>query len=203
LKDVKRWEGDHQFMYLDTRGYVTTGIGHLLKNADAAVDLPWRHRSTGQPATQAEVRAAFNNLKQMWTDHRQDHPKGPNPFTAEHYERKSDLVLPERLSETLALARLQKEFLGGLRRIFPGFDQYPTPAQRALVDMAYNLGVGKLERSFPNLVDACRAGDFDVAAAESRRTSSRANRNAETRDLFLQADQLKTSIRTFSREVRP
>jgi GH24 family phage-related lysozyme (muramidase) len=190
-------------MYLDTRGYVTTGIGHLLKNADAAVDLPWRHSSTGRPAAPAEVRAAFDNLKQVWTDYRQDHPTGPNPFNAEHYERKSDLVLPEGLSEKLALARLQKEFLGGLRRIFPSFDQYPMPAQRALVDMAYNLGVGKLERNFPKLVDACRAGDFDVAAAESRRTSSRADRNAETRDLFLQADQLKTSIRALSREVRP
>ena len=61
LKALKQWEGEHPFMYADTRGYVTTGIGHLLKTPEGALKLPWRHSKTGQPATpsggQVDVRA--------------------------------------------------------------------------------------------------------------------------------------------------
>ena len=50
LKDLTRWEGEHRCMYVDTRGFVTTGIGHLLKNVDQALTLPWHHSGTGRPA---------------------------------------------------------------------------------------------------------------------------------------------------------
>src|SRR5262245_20061809 len=44
LKDLKGWEGEHPNLYVDTRGFVTTGIGQLLKTADDAAKLPWLHR---------------------------------------------------------------------------------------------------------------------------------------------------------------
>ena len=98
---------------------------------------------------------------------------------------------------------MQNEFLPNLRKVFPGFDSYPMPAQRAIVDMAYNMGVGKLERGFPTFVSLCRAGEFGKAAGESRRSSSREERNAATKELLEDAERLKASVGTVAREIRP
>lgn len=201
LKDLTRWEGEHRCMYVDTRGFVTTGIGHLLKNVDQALTLPWHHSGTGRPATPAEVKAAFEHLGQAWTDLKRDNPNA-NGMSVAKCRKLSDLVLPEGLPVKLACDRLDTEFLKDLRRIFPGFDSYPMPAQRALVDMAYNLGVGKLEGKFPKLLAACRGGDFASAAAESHRSSSRKERNDVTRDLFMEAAQLQASLQTLGKGVR-
>ena len=183
LKELTRWEGEHRCMYVDTRGHVTTGIGHLLKNADQALKLPWFHAGTGRPATQAEVKAAFERLCQAWRDDKQANPAGKGPSLRRCREL-SDLVLPEGLPRKLATERLNAEFLTHLRGLFPGFDGYPMPAQHALVDMAYSLGVGKLRDKFPTLLKACRDGDFEMAAKECKRSSSRRERNEATQALF-------------------
>jgi GH24 family phage-related lysozyme (muramidase) len=201
LKDLTRWEGEQRSMYVDTRGFVTTGIGHLLKGVDQALKLPWYRAGTGKPATPAEVKAAFERLRQAWTDLKRDNPNA-NGLSAAKCGKLSDLILPEGLPVKLARNRLDTEFLEGLRRIFPGFDRFPMPAQRALVDMAYNLGVGKLESKFPALLAACCDGDFATAAAESHRSSSRKERNDVTHDLFMQAAQLQASLQPIGKGVR-
>ena len=78
-------------------------------------------------------------------------------------------MLPDGAANQLAVDRLEKDFLKGLRGLFPGFDGYPQPAQRALVDMAYTLGVSGLEKKFPRVVKACREGEFADAAKHSHR----------------------------------
>ena len=87
LKALKQWEGQHPFMYADTRGYVTTGIGHLLKTPEGALKLPWHHSKTGQPATPAEVRSTFERVRQAAVQYKQDHPnaKGIPSATARNY----------------------------------------------------------------------------------------------------------------------
>jgi hypothetical protein len=139
----------------------------------------------------------------MTSEFRQTDPQKANPHDASHYEKVSDLVLPADVRNQLAVDRLTREFLPGLRRMFPGFDAYPEPAQRALVDMAYTLGVKGLEVRFPKLVAACRSNNFSLAAAQSSRSSARAERNATTRSHFLEADRLKASVQPLAREVRP
>jgi hypothetical protein len=75
--------------------------------------------------------------------------------------------------------------------------------------MAYTLGVRGLERKFPTVVAACKNGDFSTAAAFCHR-KARGNehrkgdaRNVATKNLFLEAANLTTSVRTLTREVRP
>ena len=189
--DLSRWEGSARHMYVDTRGHVTTGIGHLLRDANAAVALPWLHRSTGKPAMPAEIQAAFAHVAAQ--------PAGRH---ASHYEHASDLVLPPNLPRELAAARLEREFLPGLRRLCPGFDGYPQPAQRALVDMAYNLGLGGLAR-FSKMLRACERGDFAAAGNECHRHTCRDDRNDATRELFLAASHLTNALEALLREVRP
>jgi GH24 family phage-related lysozyme (muramidase) len=190
LTELTRWEGCCSHMYVDTRGFVTTGIGNMLPNAEAAIALPWRHERTGLLATAAEIRAAFDHV------HAQESGHGSN-----WYKQASDLVLPPNVTNDLAIRRLENEFLPGLNRLFPGFDSYPPPAQSALVDMAYNLGLGKLGK-FERLIGACARGDFRAAADHCHRRSSRETRNTATRNLFLEAANLTASVRPYVRQVR-
>jgi GH24 family phage-related lysozyme (muramidase) len=200
---LKVGEGDKDHMYLDRKGLVTTGIGHMLKTADAAAALPWHHKKTGLPATPAEVKKAFEKLRASWTESAQDHADGKNKFAARHYEAMSDLRLPHGFARQDALDRLQHEFLPSLRKVFPGFDSYPLPAQKAIVDMAYSLGVEKLKNTYPHFVAHCRAGNFADAASESVRKGGDPDRNAATAKLLEDAEQLKNSVRTFATEIRP
>ena len=71
----------------------------------------------------------------------------------------------------------------------PGFDSYPLPARRALIEMAYDLGVGRLGRFGP-LIAACEQRDFRKAAQHCHRWTSRHARNEATRNLFLDAANL-------------
>ena len=207
--DLLRWEGNKPFMYLCSGGYVTTGIGNKLANAQEALALPWQHKATGLPATPAEIRTAFERVHAMTAEFRRADPKALNPFGAQHYAKASDLVLPDGAANQLAVDRLEKDFLKGLRRLFPGFDGYPQPAQRALVDMAYTLGVSGLETKFPRFVTACQEGKFANAAEHSDRKLKAIGgrkgdeRNVATRNLLLEAARLTSSVQTLAREIRP
>ena len=151
---------------MDAYGNVATGIDHRLPNADAAIALPWRHRGTGVAATPSEIRAAFEQIREQ----------GPGHKTIA-YRFASDLVLAAGVAVDLAATRIERDFLPGLRRLCPNFDRYPLPARRALVDMAYDLGLGGLAK-FRNLMAACKRGDFATAAEHCHRRTTRGIRNA-------------------------
>jgi GH24 family phage-related lysozyme (muramidase) len=175
ISDLLRWEGMINYMYLDTHGYVTVGIGNLVKSEAAAQRLPFVDTVTGAPSRGEQIVEAFRRVSGM-----------PAGMRAREYRSATTLRLPDEVVYSLAASRLQREFLPGVRRAFPHFDQYPSPAQRAIVDMAYNLGVKGISK-FKSLRAACEAGDWQLAARESRRSTSRPERNEWTRQLFLQA----------------
>jgi GH24 family phage-related lysozyme (muramidase) len=173
--EVVRWESCRQHMYVDASGHVATGMGHRLPNADTATTLPWCHRATGLTAAPAEIRAAFRRIAAL----------GPRQSTLA-YRLASDLILPAGVAGDLAIARIERDVLPGLRRLFAGFDRYPLPARRALVDMAYDVGLTELAR-FRNLIAACGARDFATAANHCHRQRSREPRNTATRLLLFAA----------------
>jgi GH24 family phage-related lysozyme (muramidase) len=175
VADLLRWEGRTSHMYVDTRGYVTTGIGNMIPSAEAAKKLPWIDAKTGKPATPEQIEAAFTAVAGM--------PKG---MKAGNYASATTLRLPDSTVRQLASDRLKNEFLPALRRMFPDFDSFPESAQKALVDMVYNLGAGGLAK-FKNLRAACEAGDWARAATECSRSTSRPERNEWTRQMFLEA----------------
>jgi GH24 family phage-related lysozyme (muramidase) len=195
-------------MYLCEGGYVTTGIGNKLGSAKEAMALPWQHKATGLPATSGEIRAAFHHISALTVEFRSQDPKAPNPFGAKHYEHASDLVLPKGIADQLAADRLMKDFLPGLRNLFPHFDAFPVPAQRALVDMAYTLGVKGLATKFKTVVSACNGGDFDTAAKYCHRKAKGHGRkdderNVWTANLFREAERLKNLVPSIAKEIRP
>lgn len=173
--EVLRWESCRPHMYVDSRGFVATGAGHALPTVGAAIALPWRHRATGLAATPAEIRRAFVRVRAL----------GPRQKTLS-YRLASDLVLPAGVAGALAIARIERDVLPGLRRLCPDFDRYPLSARRAVVDMACDLGLAGLAR-FRTLIAACGQRDFATAANHCHRRGGRETRNAATRILFLEA----------------
>ena len=59
-----------------------------------------------------------------------------------------------------------QEFVDGCVEDYPGFADYPTEAQNALVDMSYNMGRYKM-RKFINMNAAIARGDWENAAVEA------------------------------------
>src|SRR3954471_14258331 len=72
--DLLRWEDSKSFMYADTRGFITTGIGNKLANAHEAISLPWQHKATGRSATAAEIRGAFERVQAKYVEFHARHP---------------------------------------------------------------------------------------------------------------------------------
>lgn len=175
LSDLLQWEGDIHHLYLDKHGLVTVGIGNLVKSAAGAEKLPFVDARTGQPATREQIDAAFEKVRAHAAGH-----------GAQTYAHLTEIRLSEDAVGALTSQRLDNEFVPGLRGLFVKFEQFPPQAQRALIDMAYNLGLGGLSR-FNHLRAACDAGDWTAAASDCHRRTCRAERNDWTRDLFIQA----------------
>lgn len=69
-------EAKIRHMYLDSDGNVTVGIGHLLRDADAAAKLAFVVRGSGAPTAPEHVRAAYAKVKR----HRHLASRGAGPF---------------------------------------------------------------------------------------------------------------------------
>jgi GH24 family phage-related lysozyme (muramidase) len=175
MADLIRWEGAVPWMYLDTRGLVTVGVGNLLASSEAAVVLPFQNLSIGQPATKDEILRAYYATAAT--------RPGLSPAG---YRRSPRLELSDSAIHELLRHRLANEFIPGLATLCHGFATFPVAAQAAMVDMAFNTGLGGL-RHFPKMLAAVRAGDWVMAANECERSSCRPERNAWTRLRFLAA----------------
>lgn len=90
-----------------------------------------------------------------------------------------DRMLDEDIERTLA----------ALKRWETGksFDELPEEIQQALLDMAFNLGPGKLKTEFRKLKKTIAAEDWLRTAEESSRRGPQPARNAWTKDMFQRA----------------
>lgn len=157
-------EGRVPYIYADTRGNPTVGIGHLLREPCDAMRLPFC-RKDGTPATQAEIGSAYGLVRSTRTPCQLVCLSGPA----------IDAIFAADLLEKARL--LYRNF---------GNESIPRPAVLALFDMAFNLGGFY---SFPKLRLAVLTGDWKLAAAESHREGIAERRNMSTRKLFLEAAQ--------------
>jgi len=165
-------EGNISFMYLDTRGYVTVGIGNMLPSGSDAVELPFLNRTTQNKATSAEIAADFDAVSQQ--------TKG---MAANYYRKYTNTDLSDVAINNLFRNRVY-EFQQALAVAYPIYDSYPNSAQLALLDMAFNLGVGALKAKWPKLNAAIASADWEGASVESFRPEAKATRNAKIKALF-------------------
>lgn len=159
-------EGRVPHMYLCSRGHVTAGVGHLIPTYHDAALLPFT------PIDEAvhdwiRVKAA---------------PVGMRAAAYAKYckARLTDAAIDEMLDADI-WTRVKQ-----LRARYP-FDGWPEPVQLAVFDMAYNLGLGRLEREYPRFQAALARRDWLVCAAECGRLGISEARNARTAAWFREA----------------
>ena len=175
---LKAEEGCVQHMYLDTRGFVTVGVGHLISSADSARKLGFVCRDSGEAATAEQIETDFNAVKQQ-----------PAARIASFYRDSTALDMPMEAIDSLLDAQID-EFETGIRNRLPDYDQYPDDAREALLDMAFNLGIGGLFGKFPKLIGYAEQEDWQNCARECRRIGISDARNLATRSKFENASHL-------------
>lgn len=155
IAQLKVFEGVVPHMYLDTKGNVTVGVGRMLPNAASACALPFVKLGLGgtlQRATADEITEDFDRVKAMQPG-----------MLAVRYEWAGSCVLPEEAVDSLLRSVLQ-ETDAQLPSVFPKYSTWPAPAKLAVLDMAYNLGMGGL-RTYHQLIRALTLNPprFDLA----------------------------------------
>ncbi len=177
LPSLKTHEGDKDFMYVDSKGNVTTGVGFLLANEDAAVDYPFVDFDDN-PATEEQKRAEWRLIASKY-DKSVSH-------SADWYEDFTELYLQQDSIDAKLRDVVESDFTA-LSRAFSGYGSFPSAARIAIHDMYYNLGGTGLREKFPSLMKAIAQTNWTNAADESHRTGINDERNNYVRDLFLRA----------------
>jgi GH24 family phage-related lysozyme (muramidase) len=172
LARLRQFEGAAPHMYRCTGGEVTIGIGHALPNAAAAERLGWQIE--GRAASPEEVSADYAKVAAA--------PKGQ---VASSYSSLTQCRLSNDRVNQLADSDIT-HFETQLASILPGWNSFPEPAQEALFDMGFNLGIRGLEK-FVKMLAAVNAGDWETAAEECTRSGISGARNQATAALFRQA----------------
>jgi len=173
LAQLKSFEGCVPWMYRDTVGRVTVGVGLMLPSAAAACALPFQ--AVGAAATAEQIAAEFARVDAMAMG------KLPSFYRAAGSLELPELVIDEKLSAVLA------GFEATLRAGLAGYDKLPDGVKMALLDMAYNLGPEGLLKGYPKMIRAVETGAWAEAAAESARGGINAARNAWTRQQMMSA----------------
>ena len=171
IAKLEAFEGVIPWMYLDTVGKVTVGVGLMLPDVAAALRLPFHVGE--RAATDAEIAAEFARVDAM-----------PMGRAALFYRGKGTPEMARADIDGL-LRTVLTGFEGELRGDLPHYDGFPDGVKLALLDMIYNLGPAGLLKGYPRMMKAVAAGDWAEAAAECLRHGPGAVRNEWTREMFL------------------
>ena len=182
VEDCVSREGISETMYLDSKGYVTIGIGNKLNTADEAARLPFV--GNHEMATRTDVIVDYWRVAKMDAGH-----------SARFYSVPESPRLPEPKARQLCSQRVKGEFLPALRALSLDVDAFPTPAVRALVAMAYCMGPYGLS-GFPRMLSRCRRLDFAGAALQCDMKGARTETNARHERWFMQANEEVRAKRT-------
>jgi GH24 family phage-related lysozyme (muramidase) len=169
---VESFEGRVPYMYRCTGGEVTIGIGHAILAPADALSLTWS--VNGSPAADAQIEADYAAVAAAQIG-----------LLASSYAHLTVCRMADSDIDALIAADITR-FETGLAAALPNWNSYPEPAQEALFDMGFNLGIGGLLK-FPTMLAAVNAGNWAVAAAQCHRKGISDARNQETAALFLQA----------------
>jgi GH24 family phage-related lysozyme (muramidase) len=173
LAKLKEFEGCIPWMYRDTVGKVTVGVGLMIPDARSAESLPFVLGT--RPAAPQEIAAEYTRVDTM-----------PLGHAAAFYKSPTTLQLTQQTIDA-KLTSILEGFEADLRTQLPHYDTFPDGVKMALLDMIYNLGPAGLFKDFPHLIAAIKAGAWAQAAERCMRRGPSAARNAWTREQFLSA----------------
>jgi GH24 family phage-related lysozyme (muramidase) len=168
---LREFEGCVNWMYRDTAGRVTVGIGLMLPNAAAACALPFLLDS--EPVPPQQIAEEFFRVSLLA-------PGQPPRF----YKGAASPQLPDPFIDAKLLSILT-EFDTTLRAKIAGYDNLPDGVKLTLLDMAYNLGPAGLLGGYPKMLAAIESGAWVDAAADCARRGIGEARNAWARQNLL------------------
>jgi GH24 family phage-related lysozyme (muramidase) len=171
LEKLKEFEGSVPWMYRDTVGKVTVGVGFMLPNAEAAQALAFHQGA--RLATTQEIAAEYARVDAMATGR-----------AAAFYKTPTSPELAQFTINAKLLSVLQG-FEADLRAEFANYDSFPDPIKLALLDMIYNLGANGLFKGFPHLISAIKTRNWSLAADHCTRRGPAPARNDWTKEQFL------------------
>jgi len=181
IAKLQAHEDSTDYMYRDTSGRVTVGVGHMISSESAAQKIKFTNGD--KAATTEQISAGYKAVKDS---------KLPLNTRATKFEglselRVSDTVISDLFAGDIATAE------AGAKHIFPDFDSLPESLQIGIVDMVFTTGTNGVENTFSNFTKAVKEKDWAKAAKESRRPQLSDERNAYVRGLF--EDAAKSSIK--------
>jgi GH24 family phage-related lysozyme (muramidase) len=173
LAKLKEFEGCVPWMYRDTVGKVTVGVGLMLPDAKAAEALPFVLGP--RAATSQEIAAEYARVDAMALGR-----------ASSFYKTPASLELTQQTIDA-KLSSVLEGLEANLRAEFPHYDTLPDAVKMALLDMIYNLGPAGLFKGFPHLIAAVQTGAWSQAAEHCIRRGPGEARNNWTREQFLSA----------------
>jgi GH24 family phage-related lysozyme (muramidase) len=144
LTKLKEFEGCVAWMYRDTVGKVTVGVGLMLPDTKAAQTLPFFLGA--RAATPEEIAAEYARVDGMTLGR-----------ASSFYKTPTSLELTQQTIDS-KLSSILQGFEADLRTEFPHYETLPDGVKMALLDMIYNLGPAGLFKGFPHLVAAVQTG---------------------------------------------
>lgn len=165
-------------MYLDKKGNVTIGYGHLIPDLSEALRLSSKlvHKGTRRSPSRMEIEADFLAVRNS----------GLKNADALVFDTMTKLEMSQADATVLALDDID-ERVRQIKHAFPYFDTYPHPVKLGLQDMVFNLGIGNTLGIFTKFSAAIRRRDWTEAANQTNRLDVASNRNALVRGWFLDA----------------
>lgn len=154
------YEGYAPYMYLDTEGLVTVGIGHQIKDVQAAASLPFHDRKTKAQTLSIDKENAY--LKVL--------NSGMTNSLLRAFENVTQIDLNPAEIRDLFLNDINN-FIHELKHKdrFPDFDTYPGLVQRGILDLAFNFGLPRFFRLYVQFQKALSERNWFEVANQSRR----------------------------------
>lgn len=153
-KTLATFEGVTDFMYLDQKGLVTTGVGNLIDPKEKVNDFEWLRKDDTTP-TPEEVDAEWDQIQKRQADKN----KGGmyfKQFATLH-------ITPSNLEKVFT--KKATDFVGWLQRNenFKEIDDFPWDAQLGIMMWIWATGSGKPEW-YQEFKAACKKQDWEEAA---------------------------------------
>jgi peptidoglycan hydrolase-like protein with peptidoglycan-binding domain len=158
-----KFEGYTPYMYADSKGLVTTGIGNLIDPIGQALSLPWKNQD-GSAATPDQITAAWNAVKSAY----------PGTQSTASQSLTTIRLDAEGIAELVHQKMAENQAY--LAKKYPQMDAWPADAQMAhhSISWAWGPGFSKVWGALGSQFDAAvnaTPPDFVTAASVADRAS--------------------------------
>ncbi|MCH9020380.1 MAG: hypothetical protein IIA73_08460 [Proteobacteria bacterium] len=172
------FEGFAQHMYLDVKGNVTVGIGHLIPDAEAAAKLKFHHRETNGESMKTQRKGKVDAMHKR-NAYLKVLNSGITNGSLEAFKDVTHIDLDPVVIGDIFRNDV-KQFIHELNCEFPDFETYPASAQLGMLDLIYNIGRDNFCGGFPVFQKALEFRNWIKVAEESHRLEEINGKHNET-----------------------